>query len=177
MFAEIVQVLGDHLGRLLPFVVVNEYEHAVLLRGGKFRRELKAGLHCVWPLWDHVLSTSSVWTTERTTPQSVTTESGVSLVVSLAVTWRVSCAKKFLLEVYDGKGAVLDCIAGATGQVLQTYDGVAPYRSLEREIRKLANRRAEQWGVRFQRVQFADLAKARTLRLVTDHAAPAAALG
>ena len=171
MITEVLQFLGEHAARLLPWTVVDVYDHAVLLRVGKFRRELAPGLRWRIPLIDRVLTYSRVWTTERTPPQSVTTEAGKCLVVSLAVTWRVTNGRKFLLEVYDGKGAVLDCLAGVVGEVLQQYDGVAPYSDLLSKIRRAANRQGRQWGISFRRVQFVDLCESRTLRILTDHAA------
>jgi regulator of protease activity HflC (stomatin/prohibitin superfamily) len=165
-----VKTLGEQLLRIWPLRIVPVYEHAVRLRWGKDPTPLAPGLRWIWPYADAVLTVSRAWETERTSPQSVTTAEGTSWVLSLTAAWYVSDGPRYLIQVsnQEGKGAVLDCLAGAACTVVEADTGETP-RRLERKIRLLANWRGAEWGIKFDRIRFADRVKGRTLRLVTEH--------
>lgn len=157
---------------LLRFaVIVDAYQRAIVLRLGKFHRELDPGFHWVWPLGvECAIAHTVVSSVHSLSPQSVTTADGHSCVVQAIVTWRVRDVRALLLDIEDADHALLDAshgiiathIAGATWADVSTagfLDNAA------KEIRK----RAFRWGVEVQQVQFSDLQRCKSLRLWQEH--------
>lgn len=165
MVDRFVELLLQFGGLLRCFSVVPAYNAGVVLRWGRWHRNVEAGLRWHWPLAESLTQCPIIPTTENTSTQTTQTNYG-ALTFALAVTWRVSNPRKYLLGVYDGEGAVLDCIAGTAGSVLQDYDGT--WDAAARQIRTRANRRGKQWGIYFDTVQFTDLAYAPVVRLIQE---------
>jgi len=172
MFDKLLDALISALERITFVSIMPQYDRGVILRAGRFHRRARPGIVWQWPLLERLLTATVVPTTEQTRPQVVTTADGRTIVYSLAVTWRVARSQRYLLHLYDGAGAVLDCLAGASGQVVAGSPRSAQLTQLAEQIEAAANARARQWGVRFERVAFADFADASVHRLVGDGVKP-----
>lgn len=166
MFDRIIDLLVQILTSLRPIAIIPQYEAGVILRFGRLHRPATTGLCFLWPLVEQLHKVSINAGTTTTPAQSITTASGASVVVSVAVTWYVSDPERFILAVDDGEAAVLDCLLGVIGDEVATAAPEATRDDVVRRIRKTANARARQWGIRFERVSLADYTKARTLRLI-----------
>ncbi len=149
------------------WTVVDSYDSGVVLRLGKFHREIGPGIHWLAPFGlEDARTVATVPYTEQLRPQSITTKDGVSVVVSMVITWRIVNVRTFILEVCDGAGAVLDSVVGAVGPVISGKDAEdALGRDCAKEIIKLARTRAKKWGVQIQDLQFADLVRAQSFRV------------
>ena len=80
MFDRIFEILQWAFEALVPFVIILEYQRGVLLRLGKFKRELGPGLHWCLPLHlDTVLHEDVMPRTQRIAGLSTTTRDGKSI--------------------------------------------------------------------------------------------------
>ena len=158
--------------RLFEFwIVVDAYQKAVVLRFGRFHRELDPGLHWMVPFGiDRALTDSVVPRTINLGPQSLTTRDGRSVVVSAVVTCRVANIKQALLEVEGVNHAVRDAsFAEIAGVVLRTDWERLSHADLGEELAAACHKRARKWGIEIIRVQLSDVALSRSLRLWQEH--------
>lgn len=170
MLDRVLELLSACWHRLVPFYVVNQYQRAIVLRLGVFRRELGPGFHWVWPLLEWVLDHDVVPRVHKLQPQSVTTRDGQSCVLQPVITWRVSDVRKLLLEVEDADHAIRDAAQGsiATRVANSTWDEVIAPGFLD-EAQKDMRRRAFRWGIEIMQVQFVDIQRCKSLRLWQEH--------
>jgi membrane protease subunit HflC len=141
------------------WVVVDEDEEAVLLRNGVFRNHLTPGLHWKIPMQiDRERVMKVVPDTYNMSPQALTTKDGKQIVVSLVVKFRISNARKALLEVTDMEGVIKDCALGATAQLVQANDWeTVRSAAFKDELTKAARPDASECGVKIISVKFADV--------------------
>lgn len=173
MLDRFIDLLTTSLKLFQFFVLIYAYEEGVLLRFGKYRKNLAPGFHWCIPFHiDHVMVDNVVPRTIRLGAQSLTTKDGKSIVVSAVVTCSICDIKKSMLEVESVDHAMMDacCAAVAMHVDAHTWDqlfGEEASVSLTKTCRKQAFR----YGIEVSRVQLADLAICRTYRMLnSDHA-------
>ena len=108
MFDKLIEIISHWWLQLVPFVIIREYEEAVLLRFGMFNRVMLAGIHFKIPLIDEVLDQHVVVTTLSLDAQSLYTKDKQNIVVKAVIKYKISDVKTFLLEVYDAQDALSD---------------------------------------------------------------------
>ncbi len=171
VFDRAIDLLLQFWTLLLPACVIEPYQRAIVIRLGKFHRELEPGFHWIIPFGvDRVLDQTVVPSVHCLSPQSLTTRDGKCCAVQAVLTWRISDIRKLLLDVDDANSALIDAahgiiavhVAGADWGQLTTPDFLA---GVHRDIRK----RAFRWGIEVLAVQFSDLQQCRSLRLWQEH--------
>ena len=166
MFDRLFDFLAQVWQYLIPCVVVDQYERAVVLRWGKYHRTLEPGFHLRWPIGEAVFSANVVANTSNLGAQSLTTSDGKAAVVSAIVTWKVNDIQKFLLEVEGQTEAVMDLAYGAIAEwvLAHPWDEICRKDASER-ITRLVRRRSAEYGIEIVRVQLSDVAQCRSVRL------------
>ena len=101
MFDKLIELLAQWWNFLMPAVIIPDYEEAVLLRAGRFKKVLKPGFHVKIPIIDEVVSHHVVVTTLSLSAQSLYTKDKQNVVVKGVVKYKISDVKVFLLEVFD----------------------------------------------------------------------------
>ena len=153
--------------KLIPWVILDEYERGVILRWGRKHRALGPGWHWRWPLGiENYLSASVVTDTCRMPPQSLTTADGVSIVVSAVITSHVVDVEKLLLECEDKDQAMLDSAFAVIARLVTTnkWEDIHTERFANRMTLHV-KRKAERFGIAVESVAFADVARCRSVRL------------
>lgn len=169
MLDKLVQLVTEFAYLFRFLAIVNPYERAVVLRLGQLARVLEPGWHFVWPM--RIEETLYETVTPRTTNlpvQTVTTADDVQVSVAALVTWEVSDVAKLLLKSAEHSEAMLDTAAGvlAVGCMAVRWADLSSdefARTLRTDIKK----KARKWGIKVTDVQLTDLAKTRTVRLLT----------
>jgi regulator of protease activity HflC (stomatin/prohibitin superfamily) len=108
MFDKLIELLSEWWLQITPFVIIRDYEEAVLLRFGKFKSVLKPGIHFKLPLFDEVIDQHVVVTTLSLDAQSLYTKDKQNIVVKGVIKYKISDVKIFLLEVFDAQDALSD---------------------------------------------------------------------
>jgi regulator of protease activity HflC (stomatin/prohibitin superfamily) len=155
---------------LLPFTVIDAYEEAVVLRLGKFHRQLGPGFHLIVPFGvERAISDEVVPRVINLSSQSLTTSDGVSAVIGGAVTFSISDIRKAMLEVKTVHQAIADSCCGAIGQAVRgaQWDALTSDAFIK-ELTSKCREYARKYGLRIERVQLTDLARMRALRLHVD---------
>jgi regulator of protease activity HflC (stomatin/prohibitin superfamily) len=167
VFDKLIDLVVGVLRNVQIVHVLPEYEGGVVLRRGRFQRLAKPGLVWTLPLLDHLLTATTVPTTDSSDRRDFTLPNGRTVSIQIVATWRVVDVRKHLLGVTDARDAVLDSIVGVAGEVLETASDDAPSK-LAARIKRRANARAKNWGIRFDAVQFSSFVSAPAVRLIGD---------
>jgi len=167
MLERLVEFIIDILGAFVFWAILQPYERGVLIRLGSFKRTLGPGIHWVIPFYiDNVETDNVVPTTSNLLAQSLQTRDGVAVVVSVVITYAIRDIKKVLLEVENADDVLADSTYALVGRAISNsnYDDICRPEFAE-SIFKEIRRAAFSWGIEVRNIGFADLAKAKSLRL------------
>lgn len=172
MIDRLIDFLVGTLELFQFWVVVYEYERAVLLRLGRFVRVLEPGLHWCYPFHIDVAQHDNVVTrTHILNPQALTTRDGRTVSVTAVVTSNIRDIRKALLNVEGVSHALNDSCSAAVGAHVARCDW-AELRTepAAEDLTKECRKQAWRYGIEIERVQLTDLALCRVIRLHTASA-------
>ena len=92
MFDKLVELLTNWWIELKPIVIIRDYEEAVMLRFGVFKKVLKPGLHFKIPMFDEVIDQHVVITTLSLDAQSLYTMDKQNIVVKGVIKYKIGRA-------------------------------------------------------------------------------------
>jgi len=150
-------------------VIIPDYEQAVLLRNGKFKKVLGPGFHVKLPIFDEVISQHVVITTLSLAAQSLYTKDRQNIVVKGVIKYKISDVKVFLLEVFDAQDALADMTQSIIKNIiisLPLEQCVDP--EIDVVLTKKVRVEARKWGVDIQQVTLTDIAPIRSFRIIND---------
>jgi regulator of protease activity HflC (stomatin/prohibitin superfamily) len=170
MFDKLVELLTNWWIELKPIVIIRDYEEAVLLRFGKFKRLLKPGIHFKIPMFDEVIDQHVVVTTLSLDAQSLYTKDKQNIVVKGLIKYKIADVKTFLLEVYDAQDAISDMSQSIIKNVIMSMSlEECTDMELDNTLTKKVRVEARKWGVEVQQVTLTDIAPIRSIRLINDN--------
>ena len=169
MFERVLDFVAASWNLLRPLLVISDFEGGVILRFGRYNREITPGLHWKIPLADNAIVTSTVTTTMALRPQTLTTKDDLTIVVSAIVKYHISDVRAYLLDIWDSADVINDLTLGAIREIVATVD----YKDLrghliEEEVLQTIKDEASRYGVDIHKVTFSDFGKVRSLRLITN---------
>jgi regulator of protease activity HflC (stomatin/prohibitin superfamily) len=169
MFERILDFMAASWNLLRPMLVVSDFEGGVILRFGRFHREINPGLHWKLPLADNAIVTSTVTTTMALRPQTLTTNDDLTIVVSAIVKYHICDVRAYLLDIWDSADVINDLTLGSIREIVAAvnYSDLRGH-DLEKEVLKQIRDEASRFGVEIHKVTFSDLGKVRSLRLITN---------
>lgn len=141
--------------------ISRQWEKAVVLRLGKFKKLSGPGLFLIIP----VIDTVSSWVDQRviTTPfnaEQTLTKDTVPVDVDAVLFWMVWDVEKAALEVENYKDAVAWAAQTALRDIIgktQLSEMLAGREHIDEELRKIIDHRTEPWGVSVQSVEIRDV--------------------
>jgi regulator of protease activity HflC (stomatin/prohibitin superfamily) len=156
------------LHNLLPFVVINQYEHGVILRFGKYHKNIEAGLTFKWPMIDSAMYCRNTITTLVIRNQSLTTKDEFQITIEGIVKYKIVNAKKFLLEVEDSIDAISD-ITQAKIKDLVTHKTWEEVKGMsDSEIKDLAIPEVKEFGIKIYYITITSLVKTRVYKFINN---------
>lgn len=169
MFERILDFLATSWDVLRPWVVINDFEGGVVLRFGRYHRELIPGLHWKLPIADTTITTSTVITTMALRPQTLTTCDNLTVVISAIVKYRITDVRAYLLDIWDSADVLNDLTLGAIKEIVSSvnYSDLQEH-GIESQVLEVIQDEAEDYGVHIYKVTFSDFGKVRSLRLITN---------
>ena len=172
MFEYLFELLFQFWERIVPFVVIDQYNAGVVMRMGSYNRETKTGLNWKIPFIEEVLTATTVVTTHSMRPQTLTTADGMGIVVASIVKYEIRNVRPYLLEIWDRTDVLTDVTLSAIRQAVGA-NSLEDILNGEIEDQVLRSVRSEvnKYGFKVHRVTFADLGKVRSLRLISDNLA------
>ena len=167
MFDKLFEIIQWAFEALLPFIIIFDYQRGVLLRLGRFKRELDPGFHWKLPLnYDTVLHDDIKPRTERLVGLSTTTTDDKSIGFDAVITYSISDIRKALLEVHDLKDAIADTCAGIIGTELSNQEwGSIRHGQASENLTAICRKRGWKWGIEVHAVQLMGVALVKNLRI------------
>jgi regulator of protease activity HflC (stomatin/prohibitin superfamily) len=167
MFDKLIDILLQFVDLFRFFIVIDEFERAVVLRLGKFNRTLEPGLHFLIPFnVDNTIVDNVVPRTVNLGAQGLTTKDGKTITLSAVVTAQIRDIRKATLEVEHVNEALVDSCYATIGDLVVAHDW-DDVRKPEFSItlHKACRRQAMKYGIEILRVQLSDLTPSRAIRL------------
>lgn len=167
MLEPVFRFLAETWESAKPYVVINQYDEAVVLRFGNHHRTLRGGFHLKLPFFDEVQSLTVILNFVLLDEQTLTTVDGHDVTVAGVVSYRIHDIEKALLKIQDVTDAVVDACYGCMAnkvmaselQDLATEDFFAG-------VLHDCHDQMYQYGVSVDNVSTKDLCKASALRLL-----------
>lgn len=170
MFKEIVDLLVQFGSGFIPFVIVNEYERAVVLRLGRYNRTLEPGYRWIIPFFvEDVLKDNVVPRTYNLDAQSLVTIDKKEIVLSTAINCEIVDIRKATLEVEAVDSTVCDVCYGEIGRQINkhTFDEISD-QTFPTVLKNSCNRLIEPYGIKINKVGIIDLSPTHTFRLINQ---------
>lgn len=169
MFDKLIDLLVDWFNYIIPAVIIPNYEQAVLLRNGHFKKVLEPGFHLKLPILDEVITQHVVVTTLSLPAQSLYTRDRQNIVVKGVIKYKIADVKVFLLEVFDAQ----DALADMTQSIIKNIVISLPLEQcidpeIDNTLTKKVRVEARKWGVDIQQVTLTDIAPIRSFRIIND---------
>lgn len=169
MFDKLIDLIIHWFNYITPAVIIPNYEEAVLLRNGHFKKVLGPGFHVKLPIFDEVISQHVVVTTLSLSAQSLYTKDKQNIVVKGVIKYRISDVKTFLLEVFDAQDALSDMTQSIIKNIIissSLEQCIDP--EMDNLLTKKVRMEAKKWGVDIQQVTLTDIAPIRSFRIIND---------
>ncbi len=140
---------------------IQEWEHSVLLRLGKFRRVLEPGITWIIPGVDQVAAVVDmrIRATSFSAEKTLTRDT-VPVDVDAVLFWVVTNAKSAILEVKDYQTTItwaaqttLRDVIGRTELVRMMFDR----EGLDKELQGIIDAKTSEWGITVQSVEIRDV--------------------
>ena len=169
MFERILDFIAASWNVLRPWVIVADYEGGVILRFGRYLRELDPGLHWKLPIADSAVITSTVVTTMALRPQTLTTLDDLTVVISAIVKYRIADVRAYLLDIWDSADVLNDVTLGAIREIVSSVNYCdLQNKQIEEQVLEIVQSESELFGVHVYKVTFSDLGRVRSIRLITN---------
>jgi regulator of protease activity HflC (stomatin/prohibitin superfamily) len=151
----------------LPFVIIDHWEEAIVLRFGKYHRSIRAGFNWKWPCGIEQIVRDHVNAQTIDLPvQSLVTKDGVKVQISAVVTTRICDISRSLLEAESIDEALKDSCVGEVGLLVAESNWAdMRKRAFHNELTRRCRESALRYGQRIEKVQLKDCTPANSLRL------------
>ena len=156
--------------RLVPRIfLVNLDEAGVRVTLGTMIKEMPPGWYIHWPLIQDCEAIKVRTQVKDLRAQSVWTADRQEMTISGAIRYKVSNARKAILEVYDYD----DCVQALALGIIQRYVGhcnldALDRRDLEKEIIKGLREESQGWGLRIEFVYITDIGRTQNFRVLLN---------
>jgi hypothetical protein len=170
---ELVKFLLDRLLALWPVARINDWQLALLVRGGKVLRELAPGLRLRVPLLDEVKTYPATEVSLDLEASTVETADGAAYTISANVSYRMVSIRSNLLTVWNVETS-LACVA--RGRLASFIARVAAAdlnggrAGIEEQLRLDLGAELASWGIEVTRLHLTDCVRGRALRIYHDGA-------
>lgn len=164
------------LGKIFPVIwIVDPDECGVRITPklfkGIFIKDLSPGW---WFLWRVIQTGEKIKIVPQVIDlrgQSITTKDGKSILISGAVQYRVSNARKAILNIYDYDSNLQKITLGVLARyaATHTYEECRDSIILEKEVLNGIREVASGWGLRIMRIFITDLCQAQCIRVVGNN--------
>ena len=171
MFDKLIEFLLNFWNDLMPITYVNEWEQAVYLRFGKYRKTIGPGVTFKIPFVDKLWSTPVITQTVHLQPQTLTTLDEHGIVLKSIVRYHISDTKKYLLHLMHASDVLVDTTQGIIRDRVERtnwYDLENVNDVLTQEVSEAV----KMWGIEIERVTLTDLGIISTYRIMTDTTKP-----
>jgi regulator of protease activity HflC (stomatin/prohibitin superfamily) len=167
MFDRLIEIFLQFIDLFRFFVVIDEYERAIVLRLGRYSKTLEPGFHLLIPFnIDKVIVDKVVPRTVNLGSQALTTSDAKAITLSAVITAQIRDIRKAILEIENVDEALMDGCYAAIGDLIKshTWDQIL-HPEFSDTLLKACRKQAFRYGIEILRVQLSDLTPSRSIRL------------
>ena len=169
MFEKLIEWLVEVRDGIKPFFVVDVFEHAGVLRFGRYHRTVGPGLHWKIPFVDKPWEVTTCVTTVRLPAQYLTTRDGVPVSLASIVKYEIVDVEPYIKDIFDQHDVLCDVTMGAIRRAVSESE----YQALianppEAQVATAVRRAAHRYGFKIHEVTFTSFTKARPLMLISQ---------
>ncbi len=160
------QILSQSIDYLKFWVIVDEFEEAVLLSWGKVNKIRTAGTYLKWPIRDYYLHTIVTYDTLQVDDVILTTSDRETVSVGCVVEYSIKDVRKFLIDTNEAKGNMKDVCRGILTTTLEevSWTEITKKTVLNR-IKKQMEAKFDRMGVEVIDVMITDKCKTKAFKL------------
>ena len=161
-------IIWEFLGWFQICTFIDEWEEGVVLRRGKFKKTVGAGIAWHLPLEIDEIHCMNVRPASMELDEQVlTTLDGKSIVVSVNLMWSIFDIKRCTLDVEDASETLSDLAVGDVQELVEDteWDEIRS-KAFKRALKSSIQKQAREFGITVKRVKVANLALTKTIRLV-----------
>ena len=166
---EFVRLIMDWGADIKPWLIIDSFEEAVILRlgGGRqrspdghpYHKVLGPGLHPRIPFADQPFRQNVVPESSTYNPQTFVSKDGTAYLCQFHVLHRIDDIVTFTCDVENAESVLVDAVAGTLRRVIATLsDDELKEDSLEQYLTARARSRAKRFGIYVERVFVSELA-------------------
>jgi regulator of protease activity HflC (stomatin/prohibitin superfamily) len=167
MFDRLISFLIELKDDVIPLKVVNEWESGVRMRGGKFNKNVEAGIRFKIPFLDKIYTCYNITRTLHPHAQTLTTLDQKPIVLKSIIRFHVEDAKTYLLTLNTASDVLIDTTQGIIKETIETLNW-EDLNKVDDLITEKTREMVKKWGINIERVTLTDLGLVRTYRLMSD---------
>jgi len=167
MFDKIIEFIIRFWKDLLPFVIIEHWNEALILRFGKFKKLIKPGIHFKIPFFDSVWETIVITQSIDMNPQSITTADGKNIVVKAIIRYKVDDIKAYLTTISQPQDVLIDTTQGIIREIIEDTHWHNIYE-LDSILTKKVSGFVKRWGIKVEKVTLTDLAQIQSIRIIQN---------
>ena len=167
MFDKLLEFIIKFGKDCLPYVIIEQWNEAILLRFGKFKKVLKPGIHAKIPFVDSVWETEVITQCLDMNPQSITTSDGKNIVVKGIIRYSIDDIQIYLTSIMKPNDVLVDTTQGIIRQIIEDTrwnDLVGIDNVLTKKVGAFVKR----WGIKVEKVTLTDLAQITSYRIILN---------
>jgi regulator of protease activity HflC (stomatin/prohibitin superfamily) len=147
---------------LTPVFVIKEYEAGVLLRLGRYTKDLTPGINFKWPIIDAIHTVNKMIDTFHVAAVDITTLDGKQVSVEPIIKFEIVDSRKYLIEVNDAASNLHDITRGIIADYLTdcNWEEIKRKTTLT-EIKNKLKSECDEMGVKVFKVYFGRIVTTR----------------
>lgn len=154
---------------LAPYVIMREWEGGVVLRMGRFHRELKKGLNWKWPFIEESHTIIITRDTFKLNNIDFTTADGITASVGATVEFEISDVTQFLVYTNEAISNAKDISSGLIPYHLSDYNWEeAPKKTTATKIKNKLKERLVDSGISVKDLILGTMTKSRVMTIHTS---------
>lgn len=166
--------LRSLLEKVLVFIPrtqkLEPFQAGIRTTWGRRVKDLSPGVYLYWPLIQTIWWANTAPQVVDLKNQSCRTFDGYDIVISGAIQFKVTCVRKYILDVHDSEKSLTTLALGVLCEYFstKTLDDCKDISVIKKELKKSISEAAGGWGIKIEVVFITDIGKVRNLRLLTD---------
>ncbi len=156
MFDKLIDLFVSLWTHFQPILFINQYDEGVMLRGGKYLKNLKSGrVYFRIPFVDDFHTDTVTTDTMRTEDISITTLDGKNLTIGIEFDLRIVDIYKALILTHSWKSNLKDIATGVLSDTLEDYNwDDLRKKTTKNAVEKKLQKRAEEIGIEVANLNF-----------------------
>jgi len=148
-------VIDQFKENISPVIILRSYEAGVLMRLGKYKKDLSVGVNFKLPLIDEIHTVTTSVDTYHVSPVDITTLDNKQVSVEPIIKFEIVDARKYLIDTNEAAGNIHDISRGIIADYLTDceWDEIKKKSTLT-GIKNALKKECEDMGINISKVYF-----------------------